>query len=193
MRNPVGIIADWYAKYGIQAIFGPPCTPGTYLCDYIFTMILGDSNDYNILVAMVSVGLVGSYWNLPVFSNVATGDEVSDKTTYNTLVRLSMTQPEMAQALTGFLTYNKWFRVAVVWSSRVIASNSLRSALRGLFPSAQIDLALDIDVSVTSIPDALDQIRDSARSKSSRNTQLHPHTQLEMMFSHHYYGRKQSQ
>lgn len=114
---------------------------------------------------MQPVALLASYWNIPVFGYVANGDLISDKSIYTTLIRVSMTQTEMAKALSEFLSYQDWSRAVLVWNSNILSADNLADGVKSTFPRAQIKIAVELDLKTVSIQDALTAIRDSARSK----------------------------
>lgn len=63
---------------------------------------------------MTPAGLLGSYWNLPVFSQASTQSSLSDKSVYSTLVRIGPVFAKMGGAVVELFRYFGWQRTVIV-------------------------------------------------------------------------------
>lgn len=117
-----------------------------------------------MIAALLSAGLLASYWNVPIFAHAAAGDALSNKTVYNTLIRLGATQTEMGKAVAEFLVYHNWRTAVLIWNSSILTSSYVKDGVHGAFARSQITLN-EIDITTITYEAALAQIRLSARSK----------------------------
>ena len=66
------------------------------------------------VAACTPVGLLASYWNMPIFTWAATSSALSDKSAYTTLVRIAPPFSKMGAALYEAFQYFGWTRIVMV-------------------------------------------------------------------------------
>lgn len=79
----------------------------------------------DILSGMLPGGMLQSFYNVPSVGYVSVANELSNKTKYSTLARVSFVMGPMGEAVKVLLRMYNWTRVAIVRSARVECTTSL--------------------------------------------------------------------
>uniref|UniRef100_A0AC34EZM4 Guanylate cyclase n=1 Tax=Panagrolaimus sp. ES5 TaxID=591445 RepID=A0AC34EZM4_9BILA len=101
----VAVAAQMYHVEQVRAFIGPYCN-----------------------AELDAVAKMGSFWNIPVISYMATTTTLSDRTIYKTLARISSKNTNsIAKAVVKLLEHYSWKRIAVVTNTGAVAYERVQS------------------------------------------------------------------
>lgn len=102
----VAVAAQMYHVDQVRAFIGPYCNAGK------FFKSLDSRKKVKMFSELDAVAKMGSFWNIPVISYMATTTALTDRSIYKTLARISSKNTNsIAKAVVKLLEHYGWKRV----------------------------------------------------------------------------------